>query len=231
MSTGKVIRISDEAFSRLQNLAEPFIDTPSSVVEKLLDFYEERSIVKRRISEPERPRTQHYENQNLFLAPATQENFIKTISGSIALDDISHLLKDVEREILEHKAEDPRTLHCWAMTESNRANFNAMQEGDIVLFTLRNSGKFEYYGEVIYKTVNRALGNYLWDIVPGRPWELIYFLGNIKSVDIDKTRLVTELGYAKNFVVPGLTKVSAIKLDLILSRHSNIENFIKSVSR
>lgn len=35
-----VIRIPDPVFERLQTLAKPFVDTPGSVIEKLLDFYE-----------------------------------------------------------------------------------------------------------------------------------------------------------------------------------------------
>src|SRR5687768_4549713 len=35
-----VIRISDELFRRLQNLASPLVDTPASVIERLLNSYE-----------------------------------------------------------------------------------------------------------------------------------------------------------------------------------------------
>ena len=35
-----VIRISDQSFDRLKKLAEPFVDTPGSVIEKLLDHFE-----------------------------------------------------------------------------------------------------------------------------------------------------------------------------------------------
>ncbi len=35
-----VVRISDEVFERLQVVAIPLVDTPGSVIEKLLDFYE-----------------------------------------------------------------------------------------------------------------------------------------------------------------------------------------------
>ncbi len=38
-----VIRISDPVFGRLQKIAAPFVDTPASVIERLLDFYESRS--------------------------------------------------------------------------------------------------------------------------------------------------------------------------------------------
>ena len=37
----KVIRISNQIFTRLQEIAEPLTDTPATVIERLLDFYEE----------------------------------------------------------------------------------------------------------------------------------------------------------------------------------------------
>ncbi|CAD5940191.1 T4SS efffector SepA family protein [Planktothrix agardhii] len=41
MTQGKVIRISKPIFTRLQAIAEPLTDTSASVIEKLLDFYEQ----------------------------------------------------------------------------------------------------------------------------------------------------------------------------------------------
>lgn len=41
MTQGKVIRISNSIFTRLQGIAEPLTDTPASVIERLLDFYEQ----------------------------------------------------------------------------------------------------------------------------------------------------------------------------------------------
>lgn len=35
-----VIRIPDPVFERLQSIAKPFVDTPASVIERLLDFYQ-----------------------------------------------------------------------------------------------------------------------------------------------------------------------------------------------
>ena len=40
-----VIRISDSVFKKLQKLAEPFVDSPSSVIEKLLEEYEKKNNV------------------------------------------------------------------------------------------------------------------------------------------------------------------------------------------
>jgi len=35
-----VVRIPDPVFERLQSIAKPFVDTPATVIERLLDFYE-----------------------------------------------------------------------------------------------------------------------------------------------------------------------------------------------
>lgn len=39
----RVVRISETSFQRLQKLAVPLEDTPSSVIERLLDFYDSQS--------------------------------------------------------------------------------------------------------------------------------------------------------------------------------------------
>lgn len=41
-----VIRISQPIYERLQSIAEPFTDTPASVIEKLLDVYDQQSTAK-----------------------------------------------------------------------------------------------------------------------------------------------------------------------------------------
>ena len=45
-----VIRIPDPVFERLQAIATPLVDSPASVIEKLLDFYESHERVSRRVS-------------------------------------------------------------------------------------------------------------------------------------------------------------------------------------
>lgn len=50
-----VIRISDGTFERLQKHAQPFVDTPETVIGRILEFYESHG--QRQVSEPkEQPR-------------------------------------------------------------------------------------------------------------------------------------------------------------------------------
>jgi hypothetical protein len=98
-----------------------------------------------------------------------------------------------------------------------------LKVGDEVLFTEKKSGLFTHYGIVIGKTQNVEFGTALWPIVGESPWENIYFLANITKVKIDKDKLVSELGYAQNYVVPGAIKVD----DKIYERLGAISKLFK----
>lgn len=230
----KVIRIDDDTFARLQNLAEPFIDTPSTVVERLLNYYESRQAS---VLGPELGKNilngNQKENkmaQNLFLAPAAEENLRKTIKRSIGFASIENLLTDKDKQIIKSSVSNPSVLNCWAMTENNRAKYNEMSPGDIVIFSVKDTGKFLYLGKVVAKIENENIGKSQWDFVPTKPWKLIYFLEGIKNINIDRTKLVVALGYNKNYVVPGVIKVNPVARDTVLAKHINMEAFIDSFS-
>jgi hypothetical protein len=222
----KVIRIEEETFARLQGLAEPLIDTPSSVIKTLLDYYESSSSLEP-ISVDTTPAPK---KPNLFLAPSILENINRTISQSVNPNEFEHLISKKEIKLLKDSTNDLTSLHCFAMTENKRSTFESMRDGDIVLFTIKNTGKFAYYGEVTCKTDNERLGNHLWDIVLNKPWRLIYFLRNIRTIDVDKSLLVSTLSYQSNYAVNGVIKVRNIKLDIALNRYGNIENMINAIS-
>ncbi len=218
----KVIRIDDETFSRLQNLAEPLVDTPADIIGMLLNYFETATHKKEILNT---------NDQNLFLAPAVEENIDKTIRSSVRFSEIQKFLSSEDATKLKTKSPNENTLHCWAMTESNKAFYDSMNERDYVLFTLRNSGKFEFYGEISCKIDNEQLGKYLWGFVPGKPWKLIYFLKKLNVIDIDKTKLIEALGYKSNYNVPGIVKVKRINLETALKRYGSFENLIKSLQK
>lgn len=115
------------------------------------------------------------------------------------------------------------------MSESNRAKYKEMNPGDLVIFSEKNSGKFQYCGKVTAKVENEKLGNHLWPAcVPTKHWKLIYFLEDIRGIHIDKTKLVVTLGYDKKFVVPGVTRLNQVARDTILSKHGSMEAFVDS---
>jgi len=54
----KVIRVTDPVFQRLQALAEPLVDTPSDVIERLLSFYDQLNTTDRAPPTADRPARQ-----------------------------------------------------------------------------------------------------------------------------------------------------------------------------
>jgi len=226
----KVIRISNETFSRLQNLAEPFVDTPASVIEKLLDKYESRLSMNNRIHEADMNFNVLLE-ENLFLAPADKKNIKLSIQKRVRTDDVLSFLNGTEQEELKSILKEVDSFNCWAMTESKRATFDSMKEGDLVLLSEKNTGKFNYVGSIKGKIESKTLGKNLWSFTPAKPWSLIYILDNLKSVNIDKQEMVMALGYNKSYRVPGVIKVQKESLESATRLHGDIEGLIDSLNR
>jgi hypothetical protein len=112
------------------------------------------------------------------------------------------------------------------MTVSLRAAFEAMQPGDIVLLSERDTRRFTHCAQVTFKVESKALGDALWPMKGANSWELIYFLRNIRRISIPKAELVTKLGYKSNFEVPGSILVSEKRTKDFESKHGPIANWL-----
>lgn len=143
-----------------------------------------------------------------FLVPASKENIQKTISKEVLLSTAERFIAPFEFKELKGLLGDKKGFNCWAVSESRRSLFAEMKAEDIVLFTIKGTGKFELIGEIFYKITCKELGEYLWPYVPGEPWSFIYFIRNIKEIDVDKKNFIEDLGYDKNYDVPGAIKVN-----------------------
>lgn len=232
-----VIRIDDEVYSRLQNLAEPFVDTPSSVIARLLSFYESQSNKMEAIEEIVVTPANAAESggasmfKNLFLIPASEANINATIKGRVAPELLKKILSEEAYDGIVKKYDNINDIHCWAMTESNRSKFNDMRIGDYVVFTVKNTGKFNYTARVTAKIESERLGDSLWDYVPNKKWSLIYFLHNINRININKRDFVSALGFSPNYDVPGSIKVQQLQVDTVLAKYKTIDNFIENFNR
>lgn len=230
----KVIRISDSIFSRLQKISTPLVDSPGSVIERILDYYEKSqpdNIAKRQDSEGGNYMAVSAETETgLYLAPANKENLEATIINPVPFSVANKYLNTNQASKLKLALTNTEEFRCWAMTKSSRPKFNSMNNGDYILFTLKGTGKFSYFGRVIYKVESLKLGQALWSIVPTLPWELIYFIDEIVHVDIDKERLIKALGYNDGYVVPGIVRVNSERIEQLAHKHGSILKFIRSIT-
>ena len=232
-----VIRISDELFRRLQAYGRPLVDTPASVIERVLDAYESRDARQTVDKQPALPATpvrpagRVSALPQLFLTPASGANLNATIANAASFRKIRSALSDSEAQRVVGILNERDDIRCWAMTESRRGVFSSMRTGDVVLFTEKGSGTFSYRAEVIGKTDSQRLGEALWSVVPGKPWNLIYFLRNVQRVSIPKAVLVSALGFSSAYWVPGILRVDEARLGSAIRRHGSLDAFLSSLRR
>ena len=179
-----VIRISDEVFRKLQLLSEPLVDTPSTVIERLVDktlspeaVDTSNSVIERLVNQAVPQRAERMllqvravpqahgitgaRSQGVFLAPASEENIKTTISRAVPLSAVEQRLDPKTLEKLRTSLGGKSAFHCWAMTASSRGSYDNMQNGDLVLFTPKGTGRFTYRGIVTGKIESQTLGDIL----------------------------------------------------------------------
>jgi len=131
---------------------------------------------------------------------------------------------------LQREAQGEEEFNCFAMKSGSQSYFEVMKPTDIVLFKPNNTSQFQYKGIVMYKVNCRGLGREIWKV--GENWELIYFLKDIKRININLSLFVKELGYSENWVPQGIIRVDEQRVRAkILSRHKNIAAFLSDLDQ
>ena len=240
-----VIRISDDVFRRLQRLSEPLVDTPSSVIERVLAHYERSQSQPTVLTSPsrvrERPQPGSIEYADitgavdaapglqqfgLYLVPATKENLRISIRRTVSLDVAKEVLEDDQFQALAASIAPAKEFRCWATTEANRAVFESMRVGDLVLLTEKATGRFNYRARIRAKMVSEELARKLWPVVPGLPWKYIYILDEVQPLNVRKDCFVAALGYEATFWVPGHIRVSPERLRAAVHKHGSFEKLV-----
>ncbi|MDZ4860102.1 MAG: hypothetical protein SGI88_14080 [Candidatus Hydrogenedentes bacterium] len=228
-----VIRITDEVYTRLQRLAEPFVDTPATVIERLLNAQEgeRRNVAGKENGAIATSQLRNYQPElweqtpcnNLFLAPGNKTNLDRSILQSVQISDINQLLTPEQRGILRNT----QSLRCFALKEHARTNYNAMRPGDLVLFSENGSGKFKYASRIQTTFENASLGKLIWR---DPQWKLIYLLNPQQTwiTDLNKPNTLEKCGYDRNFWLPGFIQVSAEVVVRIKRSQGSFAGFLAS---
>jgi hypothetical protein len=234
-----VIRMSDDVFRRLQRVSEPLVDTPSQVIDRILEHYE-RSAPAARVSrdsssrfEVAQPSLNHPQadgsrlsgqpDVRLFIAPAGDANLRRTITEQVEMSAVEALLSNSQLEDLKSVLGNSGGFHCWALTESRRSVFDAMRLGDLVILITPYTA---FTGKIQYKLINEKLGNYLWPSQPRLPWKFVYLLTDVRQRRIQKGRLNDAFGYKPSHVFPGVSRVRPEPLRVALDKYGTIEKLL-----
>jgi len=171
---------------------------------------------------------------SVFLVPASQENIDATIKRVVPFDAAKTYLSEEFFEVLRNAySADATGFHCWAFAREARAIsfFSKIEIGDIVLMSIRGTGGFSYACKVCFKGVLPELGRHLWPVVPGEPWDYIYFVSDILPVEIDKGEFMADLGYSPNGDLYYARPLQNAAKRLFTAKYLSEDNFWKSLQR
>ena len=169
---------------------------------------------------------------NIFLVPAHPDNLKVTIKIPVNLTVVQqHLPPDKFNELLS-KIPQGGHLYCWAfkMGQQNVNLYRTMQEGDSVLFKPSKTGQITHEGIVCYKYRSAALANVIWPVKAKSPWELIYFLCNVRRLDINYPTFKARLGFAPNFAGQQTVIISNERIRLVEQEYGSFQNFLNKLS-
>lgn len=167
----------------------------------------------------------------IYLAPASQENIARSITGRVSTKLLQKYLSPRALDVILAEYKEGRGAPCWAMTRKREGLFRKLSLGQIVLFCTKASGLFEYSAEILFcYDCGPRFGQEVWGYQPSGEWELVYFLRDVRSIHISKKTLLTELGYSPNFELPGFIRVKEEMVRRLLSRHHSVLAWIDSLS-
>ncbi len=138
----------------------------------------------------------------VFLASGFFKNIKRSVMDGVKADELEvrdHLLKE---KILKYYGDGP--IKLWALKEPLHDRWASIDEEDYVLFY--HAGKFIYVGRVSFKypfaEENKQIkaGGYLAESVWGRDvngetWPLLFFLKDVREIDLPLSKLNELAGY------------------------------------
>ncbi len=163
----------------------------------------------------------------IFIAPRSGEQsskkFAKTIEGGYNKNDLINFLNQEDKEKLKNE----NSLMIWGNKPKLKTQWSKMQEDDWVIFY--QHGNISFVGKLLYKTHNKELSDNLWGEHRSEngemiSWEYLYFLKDLKKVNISY-RIMSEYAGYKGSVVQGFQPYAEKGVKRIIEEYGSIENF------
>ena len=143
----------------------------------------------------------------------SRKHYLDTIENPVILSSFKHLLTKVEIDLLKNIYSDEK-CYIWGVTNGkknvNLNKFNKIEAGDLTLFA-KDKHIFST-AEVTLKFKNKNLAKLLWGLDDkGETWENIYFVNNIKKVNIPYSDYNKAIGNKPNFNIQGFNVKDIVK--------------------
>ena len=152
---------------------------------------------------------------------AALDHLERTILNSVNLATLARHVPPAELEVL-NRLYPGGSVHVWGMTDgvggSIAKKWAQITPGDIVLFS--SMGRYMLHGTVTSVQHNEALAKELWGVdEAGQTWKNVYFVDEIRPIDIQYASVNSVLGYRTYFVSHGVIVVSEDKANAVFVKH------------
>jgi len=149
----------------------------------------------------------------LILQPSgnkdARDHYVDTVLNPVSFSRLESFLSSSELDALREIYPDEKCF-IWGVTPggNNKSSWDRISKGDVAVFS--RDGKIYASSVVTYKLHNKGLAADLWKYdKEGRTWEYIYFLDEIRNVNIpykDFNRSVLKKDgspYSDSFIIQG----------------------------
>lgn len=230
-----VIRVPDHVFLRLQRLGAAFVDTPATVIERLLNHHD---LTTANSAAPATSRSQPSVVReggtvvppNVFIVPASDENLQTSLTRPVTLTAIRDRLSQSDLERLQPLLRGQPDFRCWAMTRNSRSEFDAMAPDDVVLVSTNGTGRYTHTARVVGRFESATFGRALWPRTQGLPWELVYVLRDVNPVSIPRERVNEAFGFQRGYSVRGATRVRPERVRAALEMYGTVDAMLRAVN-
>jgi len=149
----------------------------------------------------------------VFLAPGFYKNIKRSVMDGVNVDELDIRDSSLREKILGRY--DTGVVKLWALKSSLRDRWASLDEGDYVLFY--HAGKLIYVGKVGFKypsadepeqveSGSRLAESVLGRDIDGKTWPYLFFLEEVREIDLPLSKLNELAGYSMKAVV-GFMKV------------------------
>ena len=158
---------------------------------------------------------------NVILQPSSnkdaREHYVDTIANPVSLERIRSYINADDYSKLQEIYPSGDCM-IWGVTPSkiNLNKWKRIKTGDITLFS--SSGKIYSSAITTYKLHSKDLAVELWDYNnKGDTWEYVYFIDEVRGLDIPYIEFNRVVGYADNFVIQGFNILDDEKSNRVIN--------------
>lgn len=160
---------------------------------------------------------------NVFLVPASP-NAEVSLGQPVASTGVRAALRnEAKYSALVREIGKWDKIYCWPARRSKKLAFSRMSKDDLVIFTVKDTGRFNYMGRIVAKLESERFARSFWQDEKLTEWPFIYFLRDVERIGVNKPLMASLLGNKTNDRFQTLRTVPPARLE----RFASINDLIR----